>query len=89
MAVRTERCETNRGHFRSVWPEFVIRKGVRLRVNLAAGEHPVAVLTVQSPLSLTHSVTFWRGAGLAVTNIAKTRQMGMFKKRTASNAFID
>ena len=75
VAVRTDRGETALGHFRSVWPEFVIGKSVRLRVNFAVGEHPIAILAVQSPLSLRHSMTLWRGAGLAVTNNAKTHQI--------------
>jgi hypothetical protein len=75
----TDRGETALGHFRSVWPEFVIRKSARLRVNFAVDEHPVAVLAVQSPLSLRHSVTFWRGAGLAVTDNAKLKPLKMFQ----------
>jgi len=75
VAVWTNGLETALRNFRSVWPEFVIGKGVRLRVNFAVGEHPIAVLVVQSPMSLRHSRTLWRGAGLAVTNNAKTQQI--------------
>jgi hypothetical protein len=85
VAEGTDRGETALEHFRSVWPEVVIRKSARLRVNFAVDEHPVAVLTVltvltvQSPLSLRHSVTFWRRAGLAVTDNAKLNILKMFQ----------
>jgi hypothetical protein len=52
MTVRTNGIETALGNFRSVRPEFVIRKRVRLNVNFAVGEYSIAVLAVQSPLGL-------------------------------------
>ncbi len=61
VAVRTNGLETALGHFRSVRPKFVIRKCVRLNVNFAVREYPIAILAVQSPLRLRHPVTFWRG----------------------------
>jgi hypothetical protein len=75
VAVRTNGLETALGHFRSVRPKFVIRKCVRLNVNFAVREYLIAILAVQSPLRLRHPVTFWRGAGLTVTNNAKTKQV--------------
>jgi hypothetical protein len=43
-------------------------------------EYFLAILAVQSPLR--HSVTLWRGAGLAVTNNAKTQQIENVQKGT-------
>jgi hypothetical protein len=54
LAIRTDGAETALGNFRSVWPEFIIRKRMRLRVNFTVGEDSVAVLTIESPLSLRH-----------------------------------
>jgi hypothetical protein len=81
VTIRADGAETAFGNFR-VRPKFVIRKSVRLRINLAVGEDSIAVLTIQSPLSLRHSVTFWRGAGLAVTNNAKTQNIEDVPYRT-------
>jgi hypothetical protein len=75
VAVRANGLQTALGHFRSVRAKFVIRKCVRLNVNLAVREYPIAVLAVQSPLRLRHPVTFCQGAGLTVTNNAKTKQV--------------
>jgi len=55
---------------------------VRLGVNFTVSEYSIAILAVQSPLSLRHSVTFWRGAGLAVTNNAKSLQLENVQKGT-------
>jgi hypothetical protein len=52
--MRTDRFKPSLGNFRSVRPEFVIRKGVRPNVNFAVGEYSIAVLAVQSPLGLRH-----------------------------------
>ena len=46
VAVRTDRLETALGNFRSVGPKLVIRKCVRLGVNLTVAEYSVAVLAV-------------------------------------------
>jgi hypothetical protein len=55
VTVRTDRFEACLGNFRSVRPEFVIRKRVRPNVNFAVGEYSIAVLAVQSPLGLRHA----------------------------------
>jgi hypothetical protein len=55
VTVRTNRFEACLGNFRSVRPEFVIRKRVRPNVNFAVGEYSIAVLAVQSPLGLRHA----------------------------------
>jgi hypothetical protein len=49
-------------------------------INFTVAEYFLAILTVQSPLR--HSVTLWRGAGLAVTNIAKTQPIENVQKGT-------
>ena len=49
---------------------------MRLNINLAVGEYSIAVLTVQGPSG--HPVTFWRGAGLAVTDNAKPYKSNVF-----------
>jgi hypothetical protein len=46
VAVRTNGLETALGNFRSVRPEFVIRKRVRPNVNFAVAEYSIAVLAV-------------------------------------------
>jgi hypothetical protein len=78
VTIRADGAKTALGHFRSIWPEFVVRKCVRPDVNIAVSEYSIAILTVQGPLRLGHSVTFWRGAGLAVTNNAKAGRLRMF-----------
>jgi hypothetical protein len=50
VAIRTNCAETTFWNFRSIRPEFVIRKSARLRVNFAVLEYSIAVLAVQSPL---------------------------------------
>ena len=82
MTMGTNGIQTALGNFRSVGPEVVIRKHARLRFNSTVSEYTIAVLAVQRPLSLRHSVTFWRGAGLAVTNIAKTQPIENVQKGT-------
>jgi hypothetical protein len=54
LTIRAPGAETAFGNFRSIWPKFVIRKSVRLRINVAVSEDSIAVLAVQSPLSLRH-----------------------------------
>ena len=54
VTIRAAGAETAFGNFRSVRPEFVVRKRVRLRINVAVGEDSIAVLTIQGPLSLRH-----------------------------------
>ena len=80
--MRTNGLETALGNFRSVRPQFVIWQGVRPDLNFAVDEYSIAVLIVQRPLSLRHSLTFWRGAGLAVINIAKTQYIQNVQKGT-------
>jgi hypothetical protein len=46
MAIRTNCAETTFWHFRSVRPQFVIRKSARLRVNFAVAEYSIAILAV-------------------------------------------
>jgi hypothetical protein len=61
-------------------PEFIIRKRVRLRVNFTVGEDSIAVLTIQSPLSLRQFRNFL--AGLAAQEIMpKARRLRMFSFR--------
>ena len=86
MTVETNGLETTLRNFRAVRPQFVIWKGVRPDVNFAVSEYSIAILTVQSPLRLGHSVTFRRGAGLAVTNHAKIRRHKSVQNWTSDSA---
>jgi hypothetical protein len=76
LAVRTIHNCAVFGNFRSVRPKRIVKKSVGLRFNLTVAEYSIAVLAVQNPLR--HSVTLWRGAGLAVANNAKTQHRRMF-----------
>ena len=53
---------------------------VGLRIDFTVAEYFLAILAVQSPLR--HSVTLWRGAGLAVINNAKTLPIENVQKST-------
>jgi len=78
VTVRTDRFKTPLGNFRSVRPEFVIRKRVRLNVNFAVSEYSIAVLAVQSPLGLRHGQLSGEGQVSLSPIMPKLNRLKMF-----------
>jgi hypothetical protein len=79
VTVRTDRFKPSLGNFRSVRPEFVIRKRVRPNVNLAVSEYSIAVLAVQSPLGLRHGQLSGEGQVSLSPIMPKLNRFKMFQ----------
>jgi hypothetical protein len=78
VTVRTDRFKTPLGNFRSVRPQFVIRKRVRPNVNLAVGEYSIAVLAVQTPFGLRHGQLAGEGQVSLSPIMPKLNKLKMF-----------